>query len=86
MFPLLRDIIKSKGTTQAEVARMIGRSLTHFSHCMCGHAAFSLDEVYAISDVLGIAPKNIPLVFPDRRKYKPVDVSVLLADAGGDEK
>lgn len=84
MFKILKDIMLHKSVSKGELGRMIRRSEPYIRERLNGVKPFTLDDVYAISDVLGIAPQNIPLVFHDRRKYKPADVSSLLTIAGGD--
>ncbi len=86
MFRILGDIIKAKKISKTELASMLKRGRPYLYARLRGEEPWTLDEVYALCDLLGIATENIPLVFVDRRKYKPVDVSALLTVAGGDDK
>ena len=62
---LLKGKIKEKGMNQSEVAEKIGMSLSRFNAKLNhkDNAEFTLGEVYAIKDVLGLSTEQTTKIF-----------------------
>lgn len=64
LFSELRGAITASGYSHREIARMIGRGPTYFSHCLTGQAEWELRDAYAICDALGLSYTELPRYFP----------------------
>lgn len=62
---LLKGKIKEKGMNQAKVAQKIGMSLSRFNAKLnhTNNAEFTLGEVYAIKNVLGLSTEQTTKIF-----------------------
>lgn len=66
---LLKGEIRAKAMTQEDVARNIGVSLSRFNAKLnnTNGAEFSLGEVRAIKDLLGLTSDKVDLIFFDEK-------------------
>ena len=66
---LLKGEIRAKAMTQEDVARNIGVSLSRFNAKLnnTNGAEFSLGEVRAIKDLLGLTSYKVDLIFFDEK-------------------
>jgi len=85
-FYALHGALKANDLTIQDVADELGRSLTYVNVRMAGKESFTLDEAYAILDMVGADESEIYWYFPkDKKGRKPNDRStkrVRTGDAG----
>ena len=70
MYDKLRCALLEAGYTGEEAAQRILIARPTFSSKLNGRTAWTLDEMYALVDLIGCGAAAIPTLFPDRRGKK----------------
>jgi transcriptional regulator with XRE-family HTH domain len=67
----VRDIMADHGTTQQQVASLLGRSQSYVSHRLIGRRELSLDIVQAVANLAHMTPRAVMVEVSERMSAAP---------------